>query len=198
MAPLPPKTVTLGPGQMAQHVARFKDLSPQSHLVEKAWGIPLEAYEAATAKKLYTLMAPRNAGSMSAAPAIVTEDVLSVIIAECPPGNKPMPHAHHHTVEHFFCLRGRFRIRWGDRAEHELYLDPWDMVAVPKAVRRDFTNVTDETAFLLVFITGDKGQDYFDIHVAPEDSGAFREKFGDEVAERFAQIGVSFAPGENQ
>jgi uncharacterized RmlC-like cupin family protein len=188
-----PQTISLSPEQMMRQVARFSSLKPQSGLVEKNWGIPTDAYETATAKKLLTLMAPRNAGSMSANPAIVTDDKLSVIIAECPPGNKPMLHAHFQTVEHFFCLTGRFRIRWGDEGEHELHLDPWDMVAVPKGVRRDFTNVTSETAYLLVLITGSNESDYFDISVAPQDSDAFRKQFGDDVAERFASIGVEFA-----
>jgi mannose-6-phosphate isomerase-like protein (cupin superfamily) len=189
-----PRTVTLAPEQMLRQVARFRALQPQSGLVERNWGIPSAAYETATAKKLYTLMAPRDAGSMSANPAIITDDKLSVIIAECPPGNKPMLHAHFQTVEHFFCLKGRFRIRWGDEGENELFLDPWDMVAVPRGVRRDFTNVTGETAYLLVLITGSNESDYFDISVAPGDSQAFRQQFGDEVAERFASIGIAFEP----
>jgi len=52
---------------------------------------------------------------MSAQPAIVAGENLSIIIAECPPGDKPMLHAHFHTIEHFFCLKGKFLIRWGDR-----------------------------------------------------------------------------------
>ncbi len=186
-------TISVTPEQMGKQIARFQSLEPQSRLVEKNWGIPSEAYETATARKLFTLMSPRNAGSMSANPAIVTDDKLSVIIAECPPGDKPMLHAHFETVEHFFCLKGRFRIRWGDDGEHEIHLDPWDMIAVPKGVRRDFTNVTDETAYLLVLITGANESDYYDISIAPEDSQAFRRRFGDDLAERFAKIGIEFA-----
>lgn len=188
-----PKTIQITPEEMNRQVARFKSLRPQSALVEKNWGIPVAAYETTTAKKLLTLMAPRNAGSMSADPAIVTDEKLSVIIAECPPGNKPMLHAHFQTTEHFFCLKGRFRIRWGDEGENELFLDPWDMIAVPKGVHRDFTNVTDEVAYLLVLITGSNESDYFDISIAQRDSEAFREKFGDDVAERFSHIGIEIA-----
>ena len=188
-----PQTIQITPEEMNRQVARFKSLRPQSALVEKNWGIPVAAYETTTAKKLLTLMAPRNAGSMSADPAIVTDEKLSVIIAECPPGNKPMLHAHFQTTEHFFCLKGRFRIRWGDEGENELFLDPWDMIAVPKGVHRDFTNVTDEVAYLLVMITGSNESDYFDISIAQRDSEVFREKFGDDVAERFSHIGIEIA-----
>jgi mannose-6-phosphate isomerase-like protein (cupin superfamily) len=189
-----PATVTLTPEQMKRQVARFSELQPQSRLVERKWGIPVEAYESATARKLLTLMAPRNAGSMAVEPPIITDDKLSVIIAECPPGNKPLLHAHFHTVEHFFCLTGQFRIRWGDEGEHELLLNPWDMVAVPRGVRRDFTNVTSETAYLLVLITGSSEKDYLDIGVAPADAKQFRAAFGDEVADKFAGIGIEFPP----
>jgi uncharacterized RmlC-like cupin family protein len=115
-----------------------------------------------------------------------------VIIAECPPGDKPMLHAHFHTTEHFFCLKGRFRIRWGDEGEQEIHLDPYDMVAVPKGVCRDFTNVSDETAYLLVLITGKGEEDYNDIGFAPAESEVFKAKFGDAVADKLETIGFSF------
>ncbi|HYF19516.1 MAG TPA: cupin domain-containing protein [Ramlibacter sp.] len=192
-----PRTRTVMPEEMQRHIARFATVRPQSAYYNKDAGIPDAAYETVTAKTLYTLMAPSTrAGPMSAQPAILTQDNLSVIVAECPPGDKPMLHAHFCTVEHFFCLSGRFRIRWGDEGEHELQLEPWDMVAVPRGVRRDFTNVGDSTAYLLVLITGGQEADYFDISVAPGDSRAFRQEFGDEVAERFARIGIEFARTE--
>jgi uncharacterized RmlC-like cupin family protein len=190
--PMPP-TRQVTPEEMASRVARFAELRPQSSYYRKQDGIPDEAYTTVTAKTLYTLMAPSaKAGPMSAKPAVVADDNLSVIIAECPPGDKPMLHAHFHTTEHFLCLKGRFRIRWGDQGENELFLDPYDMIAVPKAVCRDFTNVTDETAYLLVLITGQAEEDYNDIGFAPEESKVFKAKFGEAVAEKLEGIGFSF------
>ncbi|NKC33890.1 cupin domain-containing protein [Falsiroseomonas selenitidurans] len=171
----------------------FRDLKPQSTYYQKQEGIPDEAYSTVTAKTLYTLMAPSaKSGPMSAKPAIVADDNLSVIIAECPPGDKPMLHAHFHTTEHFFCLKGRFRVRWGDEGEQEIFLDPHDMIAVPKGVCRDFTNVTDETAYLLVLITGKAEEDYNDIGFAPSESEVFKAKFGEAVADKLEGIGFSF------
>ncbi|MBC7781438.1 MAG: cupin domain-containing protein [Proteobacteria bacterium] len=188
-----PPTRSVTPEQMNTRVARFRSLKPQSSYYRKDAGIPSEAYEMVTAKTLYTLMAPSgDAGPMSATPAILSDDKLAVIIAECPPGDKPMLHAHFQTTEHFFCLKGRFRIRWGDAGEHELMLDPFDMIAVPRGVCRDFTNVTDETAYLLVMITGEAEQDYNDIGFAPEESARFKQRFGPEVAARLESIGFSF------
>ena len=178
---------------MLKHVVRFKDLEPQSSYYAKDAGIPDEAYRMITARTLYTLMAPsQKAGPMSARPAIVTGENLSVVIAECPPGDKPMLHAHFHTIEHFFCLKGRFRIRWGDQGENETVLEPFDLIRVPKAVCRDFINISDETAYLLVLITGSSEADYNDIGFAPEESKRFKDKFGEEVSEKLESIGFSF------
>ena len=190
---MPLKTVRIGADEMLQYVARFRSLKPQSTHYDRDLGIPDEAYEMVTAKKLYTVMAPSSvAGPMSAKPAIISKDKLSVIIAECPPGNKPMLHAHFQTTEHFFCLSGRFLIRWGDAGENELTLEPFDMIAVPKGVCRDFTNVSDETAYLLVMITGSADEDYNDIGFAPAESRRFRERFGEDVAKKLEGIGFSF------
>ena len=190
---MPQKTIQISQDEMSRFIARFKDLKPQSTYYKREAGIPNEAYEMVTAKTLYTVVAPSSqAGPMSAKPGILTQDMLSVIIAECPPGDKPMLHAHFHTTEHFFCLDGRFRIRWGDEGENEIYLEPFDMIAVPKGVCRDFTNVSDQTAHLLVLITGEKEKDYNDIAFAPSESKSFVDRFGKDVAQRMESIGFSF------
>ena len=188
-----PPTRTIGPEEMERQIARFKDLKPQSSYYAKDSGIPEEAYRSVAAKALFTLMAAsQKAGPMSAHAAIQTGENLSVIIAECPPGDKPMLHAHFHTVEHFFCLTGRFLIRWGDHGEHETVLEPFDLIRVPQAVCRDFTNISDETAYLLVLITGTSTDDYNDIGFAPEDSARFKAEYGEAVSEKMESIGFSF------
>lgn len=190
------KTKQIAPEQMEKCIARFKDMKPLSSSYNAELGIPKEAYETMTAKTLYLMMAPENQGGpMAQNPAIVTQDKMSVIIAECPPGNRPPLHAHHQTKETFFCLDGRFRIRWGDEGENEIYLDPYDMIAVPPGVCRDFTNVSDNTARLLVFITGEAEGDFNDIEMTPSESNRLREQFGDDVVDKFREIGISFEAG---
>ncbi len=187
------KTRQVGRQEMEQRIARFSTVKPQSAYYSQDAGIPDAAYRTVTARTLYTLMAPSaKAGPMSAQPAITTDDALSVIVAECPPGDRPMLHAHFFTVEHFFCLSGRFRIRWGDEGENETFLEPFDLIAVPPGVCRDFTNVSDQTAHLLVLITGRKEEDYNDIGFAPAESARFRQQFGDQVAGKLEAIGFSF------
>lgn len=190
------KTKQFTPAEMEPYIARFKDMKPLSSSYDASMGIPKEAYETMTAKTLYLMMAPEGQGGpMAQNPAVVTKDKMSVIIAECPPGNRPPLHAHHHTNETFFCLDGRFRIRWGDEGENETFLDPYDMIAVPPGVVRDFTNVSDETARLLVFITGEAEENFNDIEMTPGESDRLRGQFGDEVVDKFREIGISFDAG---
>jgi uncharacterized RmlC-like cupin family protein len=190
------KTKQITPKQMEKCIARFKDMKPLSSAYDAELGIPKEAYETMTAKTLFLMMAPENQGGpMAQNPAIVTQDKMSVIIAECPPGNRPPLHAHHQTKETFFCLDGRFRIRWGDEGENEIYLEPYDMIAVPPGVCRDFTNVSDDTARLLVFITGEAEGDFNDIEMTPSESNRLREQFGADVVDKFREIGISFEAG---
>lgn len=190
------KTKQVTPEEMEKCIARFNSVKPLSSSYDAELGIPKEAYETMTAKTLYLMMAPEHQGGpMAQHPAVTTEDKMSVIIAECPPGNRPPLHAHHQTKETFFCLDGRFRIRWGDEGENEIFLDPYDMIAVPPGVVRDFTNVTDKTARLLVFITGEAESNFNDIEMTPSESERLRSQFGDDVVDRFRDIGVSFDAG---
>ena len=190
------KTITVTLEEMERRVARFSQISPQSNSYSEEDGIPKEAYEMLTAKTLYLLMSPEcQGGPMAHQPAVVTKDKMSVIIAECPPGDRPLLHAHHRTNETFFCLDGRFRIRWGDEGENQTFLEQYDMIAVPPGVVRDFTNVSDKTARLLVWITGETEDDFNDIEMPPIEAQRLEEKFGNEVLKKFKNIGVSFNAG---
>ena len=190
------KTITVTPEEMERRVARFSQITPQSNSYSEEDGIPKEAYEMLTAKTLYLLMSPEcQGGPMAHQPAVVTKDKMSVIIAECPPGDRPLLHAHHRTNETFFCLDGRFRIRWGDEGENQTFLEQYDMIAVPPGVVRDFTNVSDKTARLLVWITGETEDDFNDIEMPPIEAQRLEKKFGNEVLEKFKNIGVSFNAG---
>ena len=190
------KTINVTLEEMESRVARFSQIKPQSNSYSEEDGIPKEAYEMLTAKTLYLLMSPEcQGGPMAHQPAVVTKDKMSVIIAECPPGDRPLLHAHHRTNETFFCLDGRFRIRWGDEGETQTFLEQYDMIAVPPGVVRDFTNVSDKTARLLVWITGETEDDFNDIEMPPIEAQRLEKKFGNEVLKKFENIGVSFNAG---
>lgn len=187
------QTVQVTPEQMEKRIARLSKMRPQADMYQEESGIPREAYELMAAKELYLMMAPpTQGGPMAQKPAIEGREGLSVIIARCPPGDKPLLHAHFKTMESFFCLTGRFRIRWGDNGENETFLEPFEMISVPNAVCRDFTNVTDEEALLLVLIQGGGDDDFNDIAVAPDDSKMMLERFGMDVIKKYQKTGTEF------
>lgn len=179
--------------QMEKRIARFGKMKPQSGLYDEALGIPREAYELMAAKTLYLLMAPETLGGpMAQQPAIVGPNGMSVIIARCPPGDKPLLHAHNHTVENFMCLTGRFRIRWGDQGENDIDLEPFDMISVPPGIVRQFENVTDRDALLLVIISGQGDKDFDDLEMPGDSTKLMRERFGQDVLDRYKKIGVNW------
>ncbi|MBT5571905.1 MAG: cupin domain-containing protein [Alphaproteobacteria bacterium] len=190
------KTVNFTHQEMNARVARFKELKPQSGSYDSDVGIPKEVYETMTARTLYLLMSPENQGGpMAQAPAVVTEDKMSVIIAECPPGDGPLLHAHQFTRETFMCLDGQFKIQWGDEGESELVLDKYDMIAVPPGVVRRFENVSDQTAHLLVWINGDSEESFNDIDHPKVEADRLASEFGDDMLEKLRGIGVTFEAG---
>jgi mannose-6-phosphate isomerase-like protein (cupin superfamily) len=191
-----PAPIEVSDAAMAARIARLADMQPLSATSSDSIGVPREARELVAAKNLYLLMAPENQGGpMSHHAAIQGPDNVSVLVAECPPGDSPLLHAHHHTVETFMCLTGRFRIHWGTGGTEHIDLDPYDMIAVPPGVDRRFENVSDADARLLVIITGASRDDYNDISMPPESTRIIRERFGQGVIEAYRQRGVSFREG---
>jgi uncharacterized RmlC-like cupin family protein len=189
------KTLTPTPEQMEACIARFSQLKPKSRRYAEASGIPAEAFEMIAAKNIYLLMAPDAAGGANAAPAVKGAPGLTVNVCECPPGNGPMLHAHQRTRETFFCLRGRFEVRWGDQGEHRTELDEFDMVAVPPNVSRAFTNISDANAYLLVMIQGGN-DDLNDVSYSPEVADMITQRFGGDVKGRFESVlGWNFEAG---
>ena len=189
------QTHTPSAGEMEAHVARFARLKPKSRRYAEEAGIPAEAFEMIAAKNIFLLMAPEGAGGANAAPAVKGAPGLTVNVCECPPGNGPMLHAHQRTHETFFCLRGRFEVRWGSAGEHSTTLDEFDMIAVPPNVSRAFTNVGDSTAYLLVMIQG-ASEDLSDVAYAPEVGEQISRRFGAGVKQRFEEVlGWNFKAG---
>jgi uncharacterized RmlC-like cupin family protein len=173
------KTIDIGPDEMENHIVRFKDLKPKQGLYEDL-GIPNEAYEMLTAKTLYSLLAPGNAAGSHQFAAAEGPPGLSITIAECPPGNGPMLHAHMNTHEIFFCLTGRFEVSWGDEGQYSTILEPHDMIDVPLGVTRAFKNIDGNIALLFVIIMG---SDQSDISYTHKIGEKLVINFGNEVKE---------------
>lgn len=187
------ETIEISQAEMTTRIARLSDQESQSAHYAETLGIPREAYEIMAAETLYLMMAPASQGGPMAQQAAITGDPgVSVIIARCPPGDKPLLHAHHYTIESFMCLTGQFRIRWGSQADQHIDLAPHDMIAVPPGVDRQFENISDEEALLLVIITGSGDEDFADISMPPGETTMMRDRFGQSVIEGYNKIGVAF------
>jgi len=156
-------------------------------------GIPAEAVEVVSAKSVYPIMSPEGWEGRSAVAPVKGMDGLTVTIAECPPGNHPGLHSHSHTVENFFCLNGKFRVSWGENAENSVELEPMDFVSVPAGVYRDFHNISDETARLLVMIQNVKGDTKDEVVFHPEVGQEILEKFGEDTVVAMDKVGFRFA-----
>lgn len=188
------KTIDVAPEEMDEHIVRFGALAPKKGNYE-ALGIPVEAYEMLTAKTLYTLLAPADAAGSHQFTAAKGPRDLSVTIAECPPGDGPMLHAHMETHEIFFCLDGRFEVLWGDEGQYSTVLERYDLIDVPLGVTRAFRNVGDETARLFVIILGGNQND---IGYAKSVGDAVAERFGPDVRDAIeAHTSMKFSVGTN-
>jgi uncharacterized RmlC-like cupin family protein len=61
-----------------------------------------------------------------------------------PPAATSRPHYHEGCESAVYMLSGTLRVRWGDRLEHELSLEPGDMVYVPPRETHVLDNPSDE------------------------------------------------------
>ena len=192
------KTHTPTHHEMLKRVARFKDLKPVKEQYNSADGIPAEAYSTISADSTYILMGPVGLKSATGeTPPVIGGDggdTYTINAVTCPPGNGSPLHAHHYTCETFYCLNGRFRVSWGDLGEHSIFLDPMDMIAVPPGVTRNFTNVSDKDANLLVLIQGPKDK-FQDVDLTPEMGKTIENKFGVEIRKKLELKGLAFTAG---
>ncbi len=187
------KTEQISPQEMEQYIARFGEIEPQGERLAEKLDIPLAAYQKMTAEKFFLLMSsPELGGPFADRPAISDDQGMIVAVVKCAPGQGPYLHAHYNTYENFICLTGRFRISWGDMGEHEAFLDPFDMIAVPKGVVRAFENASDNTAYILGLIRGDKPEDFHDVAMTPAAAKDLTEKFGADVVGKIEEIGWRF------
>lgn len=190
------KTVAYTPEEMQARIARLSELAPQGPFYAEKLGIPLGAYQKMTAEEFYLMMSSEALGGpFSASPGIADDQNMIVAIVKCSPGQGPYLHAHYNTYENFICLTGRFRIRWGDEGEHETFLDPFDMIAVPKGVVRTFENAGDSDALILGFIRGETPEDFADVAMTPAAAEDLEANFGRAVREKIEEIGWRFDAG---
>jgi uncharacterized RmlC-like cupin family protein len=134
------------PDDVAKRVAHFRDLNftPRGHL---------DTYIPGHERLIAAVIGPGAMEDPSHSPAIVAKDGFHVTYARCKPGNGNALHDHD-TVEVFIALTGRWSIRYGAEAEHEVVLEQFDTISIPPGILRQFKNVSDQEAILLAIIGG--------------------------------------------
>jgi uncharacterized RmlC-like cupin family protein len=60
-----------------------------------------------------------------------------------PPGAQSRPHYHENCESAVYMLSGELIVKWGDRLEHEVRLEPRDMVYVPPRETHILENPSD-------------------------------------------------------
>jgi mannose-6-phosphate isomerase-like protein (cupin superfamily) len=186
------KTKSLTPEAMEARVARFHKLQTYQSQNFDAHGIPPGAVEKITARRVYPVMAPADYQGRSAGAPVKGPRGLIVSIAECEPDNGPGLHRHLNTVENFLCLSGRFEIAWGDKGEHNLVLEPLDMISVPRGENRSFRNVSKEIGRLLVMIVPESDEQIDPISYAPSLAKEIESQYGRAALEGLQKIGFKF------
>lgn len=187
------ETIEPTPEEMEKRVARFKNLQPtKRNYNSENVGVPGELYAKLAAHSVFKLMAPPGNKRAAGGTAIFGEPGIEVAILDNPPGHGPRMHAHMKTVECFMCLTGRYRLRWGTGPEHEIFLEPYDFIAVPPRAFRELTNVSDSNALCLSIMQGGIKDAFNDLLYHPSLGEMVKQQYGDEVVKNFANIGVTF------
>lgn len=191
------QTINLTPDEMARYIARFDDLvANKARTSDK---IPPAARETLTARSTKTVIANDSAtdtpwGAGGEVGPIPGPPNFAVVIAECEAGNGPGLHSHQNTIETFTCIKGLFRIEWGDTGQHSIELGLYDTISVPPRVMRRFVNISNETGLLYVILQGGE-RGLRDVEFAPGVGESLRERFGDKVMCELESIGYSFTAG---
>ena len=193
------KTICPTQEEMKSRIARFNELKPRASNWEKDLGIPMDVLRMFNPKANYVLMAPANMpGRLSNNPAIEDGDKgdIRIGIALAEAGDGPGLHVHWKTTETFMALSGQWKIRWGDVGQEHIILNPFDMISMPPKVARQFINVSDKDAHLLVIIQGKK-EDFNDVGRLPQAADPIVAKYGHEMIEKLEANGWKFSLDAN-
>ncbi len=67
-----------------------------------------------------------------------------------PPRSQSRPHYHEHCESAVYMIAGRLRVRWGEHLEHEVTLEPGDLVYVPPRETHVLENSSEQPAEYVV------------------------------------------------
>ena len=101
----------------------------------------------------YNVIGTGVAENPDAKPAIDYARDFNLTYMKAAPGKGPSLHSHDH-VEVFIPLTGRWSVTWGEAGEHEVILEPFDVISVPIGEMRAIRNVSDSDAWHLTILGG--------------------------------------------
>lgn len=145
----------ISPEEMNRYVVRFGDQpSVRQRAIEVLkLPVPPALFGKLFAYDLFNLVGKTK--SPADAFAVEGPKDTSIFVARMPPKFGPTYlHIHKNTWETFFVISGQFKVTFGDEGQHSVVLNPYDTIAVPPMVVRNFENLSDQTGDLLVVIAG--------------------------------------------
>ena len=148
-------------------------------------------------RRYHEIMAkPKPAEKQNSTPAIEGPDGASVYVVGTPPNDGSALHAHMTTYETFMPLTGRYRFRYGRDGKHDVVINPFEMISMPPGVIRNFTNIEDYEARMLVIIQGEDENALNDIILPPSIGEEITERWGAETKAKIEEQGMLFIADE--
>jgi quercetin dioxygenase-like cupin family protein len=131
---------------MIKRTARFKELSysAQGYLDTR---IP------AHKRNTYNVIGRGVTEDENLKPAILEAEDFNITYIGAEPSCGAALH-HHPTVEVFISMTGKWSITWGEKGEHVINIDQFDVVSVPPGIMRGFRNEGDSHNFIMAILGG--------------------------------------------
>ena len=108
-------------------------------------------------KNIYKIINKGVLENKDAQPAIPGQHRFGVTFIEMPVGQGANLHAH--ETEEVFCpLNGQMEVIWGEKGEHSLMLNQWDVISCPIGVMRGFNNPNDHTLVVYSIVGGNDSE----------------------------------------
>lgn len=177
---------------LAKNTARFAKLQPYKHSLASDGGLPPAAVEYLTASSVYPVLVPEKYNGRNRHAPLRGQVGLNLSIAECVPGDGPLPHAHSQTQESFFALEGEWEVSCGNDMSCVIPLKQFDLVGLPVKAMRAFKNTGTTTARLLVIIQQDQSGMTDIVAYTPQVGEEVRSRYGQEVVEAFQKTNFAF------
>ena len=134
------------PDDMAGRTARFKELSYSSQGY-------LDTRMPAHKRNTYNVIGRGVTEDDKLKPAITEAEGFNITYIGAEPGCGAALHDHP-TVEVFIAMTGKWCILWGEKGEHKINIDQFDVVSVPSGIMRGFINEGDSHHFIMAILGG--------------------------------------------